>query len=311
MRIPRSRRSTAAAAVAIAVLTLAACSAGSGDSGADAGGVAPGPAGVAEGEAADEGGALADGASVENASARDADAPGMEKAIISTGNVALESTDVEQAAFDIQQVADRYAGQITDQKTTTDDEGDVRHARMVLRVPAADFDAAFAELEDVADLTSSSSTSEDVTTQVIDNQVRIEAQRRSIRRIAVLLDRATSIRDIVSIESQLTRRQADLDSLEQQQAYLKDQTSLSTITVTVERTATPDLDEEEDESGFLAGLSDGWDALGSFGSGVATLTGNVLPFAAVLLLIGVPGWLLVRGAVRRRPKGAPPADATA
>lgn len=295
--LPRflSTRRTAAAASLAALMALAACASGSGgdESSADAGSVAEMPA-PAEGEA-NRDAVMADTAG--------RDVPEMEKAIISTGNVALESKDVEQAAFDVQQVVDEYGGDITDHKTNTDDEGEVRHARMVIRVPADNFHAAFADLEQAADLTSSSSTSEDVTTQVIDNQVRIRAQRRSIQRIEVLLDRAQSIRDIMAIETQLTRRQADLDSLEQRQAYLQDQTSLSTITVSIERTPEKqETEEEEDESGFLAGLSDGWDGLKAFGTWVGERTGNLLPFAGIGLLIGVPAWLLVRGAVRRRPK---------
>lgn len=294
--LPRflSTRRTAAAASLAALMALAACASGSGgdESSADAGSVAEMPA-PAEGEA-NRDAVMADTAG--------RDVPEMEKAIISTGNVALESKDVEQAAFDVQQVVDEYGGDITDHKTNTDDEGEVRHARMVIRVPADNFHAAFADLEQAADLTSSSSTSEDVTTQVIDNQVRIRAQRRSIQRIEVLLDRAQSIRDIMAIETQLTRRQADLDSLEQRQAYLQDQTSLSTITVSIERTPEKQETEEEDESGFLAGLSDGWDGLKAFGTWVGERTGNLLPFAGIGLLIGVPAWLLVRGAVRRRPK---------
>ncbi|MEQ6900311.1 DUF4349 domain-containing protein [Nocardioides sp. YIM 152588] len=222
-----------------------------------------------------------------------------EKAIIATGNVALTSEDVDQAGFDAQQVVDEYRGQVTDQDTRTDKEGEVRSVRMVIRVPAGSFEDAFAELQEVADLVRSSTSTEDVTTQVIDVRVRIRAQRRSLQRIEELLDRATSIRDIVRIESELTRRQAHLDSLEQQQAYLADQTSMSTITLTVERSS--DEAPVDDAGGFLGGLKDGWHALVAFATGVATVTGWALPFAVVLLLVGVPAWLVWRSRSRRRP----------
>ncbi|NYI99914.1 hypothetical protein HNR19_000613 [Nocardioides thalensis] len=305
--LPRflSSRRTAAAASAAALFALAACSGAGGSGGdessADAGGSLAGDVPMSEQDG--DLSAARNGLVAEDAAGAPKEAPDVEKAIISTGNVALESKDVEKAAFDVQQVVDEHGGEITDHKTSTDDEGEVRHARMVIRVPAEKFHAAFADLEQAADLTSSSSTSEDVTTQVIDNQVRIRAQRRSIQRIEVLLDRAQSIRDIMSIETQLTRRQADLDSLEQRQAYLQDQTSMSTITVSIERTAEePRTEKEEDESGFVAGLSDGWDGLKAFGTWTGERAGNLLPFAGIGLLIGVPTWLLVRGAVRRRPK---------
>ena len=107
---------------------------------------------------------------------------------------------------------------------------------MVLRIPTADFDDAMTELSKVGTLISSKRQSADVTTQVLDTDVRVEAQQRSIDRIQVLFDHATSIKDIVSIESELSRRQADLASLQAQQRYLADQTAMSTITLAVERT---------------------------------------------------------------------------
>jgi hypothetical protein len=138
-----------------------------------------------------------------------------------------------------------------------------------------------------------------VTTEVIDIGVRVRAQEKSIERIELLLGRAQSLRNIIAIESQLARRQADLDSLKAQQAYLADQTSLSTITVFLEKSekATP---AEVDEAGFVAGLERGWAALGRAATVLATGLGAVLPFLVVLLLLGVPGWLLARSILRRR-----------
>ena len=144
---------------------------------------------------------------------------------------------------------------------------------------------------------------------MIDNAVRIRAQRRSLRRIEVLLDRAVSIRDIVRIESQLTRRQADLDSLKQQQAFLRDQTSMSTVTVNIQ--LTPDerakpKKKDDDDAGFLLGAGrTGFKALVVFAVGLATVFGALLPWAVVLLLVGGPLWLLVRRLRRRDPAPAP------
>ena len=112
-----------------------------------------------------------------------------------------------------------------------------------------------AELEKVAQLESSSRNSEDVTTEVIDTEVRIRAQAESLKRVELLLARAQSIRDIVSIEAQLTRRQADLDSLKSRQAYLADQTSMSTITVFLEKK--PEKVREEGREGRSPGSSPG------------------------------------------------------
>ena len=286
------------------LLVLAACSGGSGDS------LDASTARSAEDGIAAEGGgfaqdapapAPADSRSVTSTSDSSApDIPVLQtRAVISTGTVTLRSKDVGQARFDVQKVVDAHRGEISDEQTATDTKGRIDRSRLVIRVPSQFFDDVMTELGEVAELRSAKRTSEDVTTEVIDIGVRVRAQERSLERIELLLSRAQSLRDIIAIESQLSRRQADLDSLKAQQAFLADQTSLSTITVFLEKSdkAAP---VEQDEAGFVAGLQRGWDALGRAATVLATGLGALLPFMVVLLLLGVPLWLLVRSLLRRR-----------
>ncbi len=320
-------RPTRAIAVAMltAVLTLSACSSGSDDMDSGGNGNA-GDAPAAMPEEADAAGGnqlQRDMAYGEDGVDFDAEQPAgapkedpdaLERAIISKGNVQLNAADVEKAAFDVQALVDKVGGEITDRETSTDDEGEVRLARLVLRIPAKNYSDAFDALEKVANLTSSSSTSEDVTTQIIDIDSRIRAQRASLSRVEVLLGQATSIRDIVAIESQLTQRQADLDSMVQRLAFLRDQTSMSTVTVNIQRTQdVPEKKEkEDDDTGFLSGLEGGWNALTAFGTGLATVAGAILPWSIALLIIAGLCWpFLRRFNLRRTPTPAAPAPSDA
>ena len=80
--------------------------------------------------------------------------------------------------------------------------------------------------------------------------------------------------------------------------------------VDISRTPEDETPPEEADAGFLAGFSGGMKALGAVTVGLATVAGALLPFAAVLLVLGVPAWLLVRRAARRRrPSATPPAAA--
>lgn len=228
---------------------------------------------------------------------------GEEQKLISNGAVQLKSDDVGQAIFDVRNVVDKYAGEVEANATETDDEGKPLRSRLKLRIPTKDFDNAMQDLEGVATLIASSGNTEDVTTEVLDRDIRIQIQRRSIERITLLLDRAVSIRDIVNIEAQLSQRQADLAVLEKQQRYLDDQTSMATINVSVERIKdkkpTPKPTEKDDDSGFFAGLGDGWDALKTFGDGFATVTGALLPWLIVAGVLAIPGLPLYRRLRRR------------
>jgi hypothetical protein len=160
---------------------------------------------------------------------------------------------------------------------------------------------------DVAELETANTSEDDVTTKVIDTATRIKVQRRSIDRITVLFDRAESIRDIMAIEAQLSRRQAELDSLERQAAYLSGQTSMSTIVVSIDQIPEkkPAVAKKDDKAGFGAGLSAGWSGLTTFAIGLATVVGALLPWLIVVVIVGPPLLLLVRTIRRRRP--APPA----
>jgi hypothetical protein len=240
-----------------------------------------------------------------SAAARPPQPDTMAPLVIRTGAVSLKSDDVGDARFEVQKVVDQHAGEITEEETRTNDDGLIKTTRMVIRVPSAEFSQVMGQLEKVADLEMSTSSSEDVTTQVIDNKVRVQVQRRSIARIQTLLDRAHSIRDIVRIETQLNRRQAALNSLLRRQAYLRDQTSQSTITVAIERTKKEQLAPtvhtslEVDRTGFAAGLTSGWRQLTAAAVGVATLAGVSLPWLVVLLLLAPLLWLASRPVLRR------------
>lgn len=237
-------------------------------------------------------------------SASDPRAPAIERRLISLGSVSLISDDVAEARRDVQRIVDGQQGAITQENTETDDEGTATYSRLVLRVPSSSFATTMLALEKSGELRKSQVTSDDVTTQVIDTDVRVRAQEASLRRVEQLLARASSLKDIIWIESQLTRRQSELDSLKSQQAWLSDQTSESTITVDIERTRVPEakVKPEEEASGFLVGLTAGTKALGEFASAMATIVGALLPFAIVLAVFGIAAWLLVRRNVRRRPR---------
>jgi hypothetical protein len=229
------------------------------------------------------------------------------RSLIREGNVALRSTDIGRTLFDIRKVLQQTGGEVSDDDTQADARGEAERALLTVRVPVERYQAALDQLKALGAgkkgvrLITSTSTTQDVSTDVVDTDVRVTLLKRSIQRISLLLDRATSIRDVVSIERELASREADLGSLEKQQKFLADQTSLSTITISVERPARTRTTEpeEKDESGFLAGLDNGWEAFRDVTTGLLTGAGALLPFALLALVVGVPLRVWLR---RRQPR---------
>jgi hypothetical protein len=311
-RTVRTHRAPAAlgALCVAAALALSGCSSGS-----------TGSSETSAGRSAGDSSSMVDGIDApEAANAPDADTAGglsptdesgrtRKPAVIAHGEVVLRSPDVAGTRADVRRVLDQYDGEVSSEETDTDDDGEAVTARLVLRVPSARFDDAMGDLRRVAELAYASSDTKDVTTEVIDTRVRLRAQHRSVARVEQLLDRAQDLRDIVLIESELSQRQARLDSLEQQSSYLADQTSMATISVEVNRKDEAAPQEQEDHAGFLGGLAAGWHALTAVAVGLATALGAALPFLVVLVVLLLAARPFLR-AVRRR-RGTPPGPGVA
>ena len=181
---------------------------------------------------------------------------------------------------------------------------------LTLRVPAEQYDAVVDKLAALGELTNRTETSQDVTAQVADVDSRVASMTASVARVRALLAAATDISDVISIESELAVREANLESLQQQQAALSGQVALSTISMTL-TAVTKDAASTEpvtQDGGFVAGLKSGWAALLGFLSGFAGVFGVLLPFLPLIIGAGLLIWWLIRRSRRRsRPAQTEPA----
>jgi hypothetical protein len=214
-----------------------------------------------------------------------------DRSVISTGALSLQSDDVSKAREKAIGIVDQAGGHIDNEESLSGDDGRMTRSTLVFKVPANQFASVMDQLAGVADTVRQSRHAEDVTANVIDVAARIRVQESSIRRLEVLYARATTIGQIISLETQLSRRQADLDSLKQRQAWLRNQTSLSTIEVAI---VEPDTEKPAVvRHGFMKGLYGGWDALTGLTMGILAALGAVLPFLGVLVVL-VLAYRLVR-----------------
>lgn len=158
----------------------------------------------------------------------------MEKSIITSGTMALDVSDVAKSTSDLRLIVAEAQGQVDqDSETVNPDEPADRIADLTIRVPADSFTTVLERIEGLGVVTSRSISRSDVTIQVVDVEARIKAIESSIVRLQSLIDQATSTADLIEAENALTARQAELDSLRAQQAYLADQVGMSTLQVSL------------------------------------------------------------------------------
>lgn len=224
------------------------------------------------------------------------------RAIVYNGSITVRVDRPDQAAGRVSGVATGADGFVGSDKRTSDD--DRSEAILTLRVPAAKFAAVVDELARLGKEESRQINTEDVTEQVVDLDARLVSQRASVNRTRALLAQARTIGEIVSIESELAKREGELGVLEARKRNLDDLTTLSTITVTL---LGPDakVAEPEPTSGFVAGLKAGWKAFLSSMRVLLTVVGVLLPWLVILgIPVAVALWLSRR--LRRRPTPATP-----
>ena len=297
-----------AAGVLVALAGLTACSAGSG-SAMDSGSGGSGGSGASLAAPEPAVGAPGSGGTDEKS-------PGANrtvvtaKAVIRTGDVSLTAKDLAKVRADIDALMAAVGGSVDSEESSHDRHGRLEQSLVVLRVPVEKFTAAKNALMKLGRLQTSDESSKDVTTQVIDVEERVQTLQNSLDDLQRFQRSAKDVKDLLDFEEKITQRQSELQSLKAQQAYLLDQTSMSTITVhlSVPEKYVPPPDALKG-AGFLAGLKAGWNALVDVFVVSLTVFGAVLPFLVALLLVGVPAWLGIRALVRRRRTEAPAVEA--
>lgn len=221
--------------------------------------------------------------------------------IVRTGDVSVDVDDITSAANRVTAVVSAAGGNLgSDQRYGDAADGS---ADLVVRIPPDSFDDLLETISDLGEELSRSVAAEDVSTVVADVDARVESLQNSVDRLLALAAQAVSVSDLITIEAELSARQSELESLQAQQRALADQVSLATLSVRLTASSEP----ESGDTGFLASLAEGWNALLDTGRGFISVVGLLLPWLVLLAVIAAPVWLLLR----HRRSSATPAMATA
>ncbi len=283
------RRFLITAAIALSAVTLAGCAPAGSDSSSLPPNVIPAPAqedvpGVSSGS--DSGGGT--GGIVD---------PAVGPRMITTVQLTVTVDKPIEAADEATRITERAGGTVANRSERAASENEPGSAQLTLRIPFAKVTATLAELKALGVARDTTINSTDVTAQSEDLDARITALQTSVDRLLDLMARADSTDALIKIESALSDRQANLESLEAQKRSLDDQVALSTVTVyLISEKDTP----AETPDTFWTGLVAGWNAFVGFASATLVVLGVLLPWLAVAGIITGIVLVWVRLARRRK-----------
>lgn len=208
------------------------------------------------------------------------------------------------AARDAATIAERHGGRVVSSERRDKTEGIVdgaEHSELTLAVPATSLDVTLDELRGIAThVDRDQVTSEDVTEASIDLAARLKSKRKLEQSYHALLERGSSVTDLLAIDKELAAVRTDIERLEGEQRALEGRVDESTIRLSIER----------DDPLITASLGAIADSARHAGADVVNVSalivrgslraaGVLVPFAA---LFGVPALCLLlwrRRAARR------------
>jgi hypothetical protein len=211
--------------------------------------------------------------------------------VITTGQVTITAEEPIVAADEAIRITAAAGGRVDARTEQAPVNGDKGSATLTLRLPSATLTASIDKLKKLGDVEQISLASLDVTTQARDIDARITALEAAVGRLLALLSTASDTKTLIELETAVSERQAELESLTSQRRYLSDQVSLSTIELTLISVADAPIDEPVN---FWTGLSTGWSSLVAAASGLLIVVGVLLPWLVVGGIIAAAIVVIVR-----------------
>jgi len=108
-------------------------------------------------------------------------------------------------------------------------------AHLRIRIPAKTFNETIGSLEKLGKVKSKTVTGQDVTEEYIDVDARLKNKIVLRDNLKQLLEKATDVKDILAIETELNRVQGDVDSMEGRIKSLKEKVDFATVSLSLER----------------------------------------------------------------------------
>src|SRR5262249_45208324 len=233
-----------------------------------------------------------------------------DRKIIRNANLTLEVPSPIDAQPRIVSIAESHQGFVVTseatQRTAEDKSKPEVTVNLIVRVPASQFKQVLEEVRAVgARKIQEKVTGQDVTEEFMDLEARIKNQKALEGQFLEIMKRANKVDDALSVQSQLAEVRTEIEKLEGRRRFLENQSSLSTINVTLQPPT-----QIVNATGFWysgrSAFSEGVDVGADFFFFLIRAFIAVLP---IIFLIVLPSALIVKLGLRvvrrRRPMAAP------
>ncbi len=154
--------------------------------------------------------------------------------------VTLEVDKVSDATERVRALVREQGGQVINESVSTDHKHAT--AQLALRVPSEKTETFMTALAGLGIVRSKQVTARDVGKEYFDAQIVLANLEATLHRYEEILAKATEVKQILEIESELSRVRTQIDRVKGDMRYMRDRTSRSTIYLSI-ATSRPDAEE--------------------------------------------------------------------
>lgn len=153
-----------------------------------------------------------------------------EQKLIKTVNMSAETTEFDTLVADVRAKTESAGGYVENSDVGGDYGMDMtRYAYLVLRIPADKLDDFVGEVKNASNVRTFGESTEDVTLQYTDLDTHIKALREELDALFSMMEQATSMEDILAIQSQITEVRYEIENYESQLRVYDNQVIYSTV----------------------------------------------------------------------------------
>lgn len=179
--------------------------------------------------------------------------------IIYTTYLSIETKDFDWSQQQLNETLSDVDGYMESSNEYTDSTDNTRTLSLTLRVPKGSYSAFLGVAENVVgNVTSKSESADDVTTQYLDLQARLDNLTAQRTRLQELQASADNLSDLLQIESSLSDVQYQIESYQSQMNWYANQVEYCTINITLDEVETLTSTDNSFGSRLSEAFRNGW-----------------------------------------------------
>lgn len=218
--------------------------------------------------------------------------------IIHQARISTNVKDLKKAQHNMEQRVKGYGGYIVESNVFLESD-ETSSGKMIVRIPEKHFETFLSEAEvEASKVLEKNVTGQDVTEQYVDLSSRVKSKRAVEERLLAFMKDAEKTEDLLKISSDLAKVQEEIEVLVGKIKYLENQTSFSTIELTMfeNRVIIPEIENkdlntwEKTKKQFITSTN----ALLSIGSGIIVFIVGNLPVLILVTIIAVAVFWIIK-----------------